>query len=118
MFIIKLALRPWKVAPFSQIFSSLAVGFLLLLMGFLFWIQSSLDPVLDRLKHEQVITAYIGSETPAEGLPDEKVLDSIRLSLGAQAEDAEISMVESAQFLEELRGHYPDLAREIEDLGP
>jgi hypothetical protein len=115
MFVIKLALRPWKVAPFSQVFSALAVGFLLLLMGFLFWIQNSLDPVLDRLRHEQVITAYFGN---GGNETEDKVVDSIRLSLGAQAENAEISVVEATQFLTELRTHNPELAREREDLGP
>jgi cell division protein FtsX len=103
------------MAPLSQIFSAAAVGFLLLLVGFLFWMQSGLKPVLARLQGEQVITAYLDSVTEAKD--EEKIVDSIRTVLGAQAEKSDIRFVTSRKFVENLKGAYPELSRELEDLG-
>ena len=121
MYLLRLALRPWRLAPFSQVFSCFAVGFLLLLAGFLFWMQSGLKPVLARLQGEQVITAYI--DPSIEAKDDGAVLDQIRTSLGAApiapqgASTTEIKLVDRKQFLANIKGQYPDLSRELEDLG-
>lgn len=116
MAIVKLALRPWRQAPLSHIFSSAAVGFLLLLAGFLFWMQAGLRPVLARLQGEQVVTAYLDASVDPKD--EEKIVDSIRGSLGAHAETSEVRFVPAHQFVENLKGAYPDLSRELEDLGP
>jgi cell division protein FtsX len=114
MYLLKLSLRPWRRSPFSQVFTSVAVGTLLFLAGFLFWMQRSLAPVIDRLQNEQVITAYLD---PALDPKDEsQVVDTIRTAVGAHAQ-ADIELVQSDQFVNHLRGDYPDLARELEDLG-
>ena len=116
MFLLKLSLRPWRLAPIGHVFSSLAVGFLLLLAGFLFWMQAGLKPVLARLQGEQVVTAYL--DATVDGKDESKIVDSIRTSLGAHAQSSEIRFVGSAQFVENLKGAYPELSRELEDLGP
>jgi hypothetical protein len=46
MHLLRLALRPWRVAPGSQLISAGAVGLLLCLCGFLYWLQDGLGPVL------------------------------------------------------------------------
>lgn len=114
MYLLKLAFRPWRLAPLSQIFSGIAVGFLLLLIGFLFWMQSGLKSVLVRLHGEQVVTAYLDSSLDPKD--EGKLVDTLRLSLGAQS-SAEIKLVNSNQFMSQLKGQYPDLVRELEDLG-
>ncbi|MCM2324281.1 MAG: hypothetical protein NDJ90_13575 [Oligoflexia bacterium] len=114
MLLLKISLRPWRLATFGQIFSSLAVSFLLLLAGFLFWMQESLKPVLERLRSEQVITAYLAADAPETD--QARILDSIKVSLGAHA--ADIRFVEPAEFVANLKEQYPDLGRELEDLGP
>jgi cell division protein FtsX len=115
MYLLKLAWRPWRIAPLSQIFSAIAVGFLLLLVGFLFWMQHGLKSVLTRLHREQVVTAYIDSSV---NLQDEnKLVDAIRMTLGAQT-TTEVKLVNAPQFIQELKNQYPDLGRELEDLGP
>lgn len=118
MLLLKLALRPWKLAPASQLLSSVVVGFLLLLAGFMVWMQQALVPVLERLQNEQVITAFI--DPSVEAKDSEKILqgvrDSIEISVGAAAV-REVKLVEPAQFLEGLKAHYPDLSRELEELG-
>ena len=114
MYLLKLSLRPWRRSPYSQVFTSFAVGILLFLASFLFWMQRSLGPVIDRLQNEQVITAYLD---PALDPKDEaQVVDTIRTTIGAHAQ-ADIELVQSDQFINHLRGDYPDLARELEDLG-
>ena len=66
MLLLKLSLRPWKLAPASHLFSSVAVGFLLLLVGFLFWMQTGLRPLVARLQGEQVVTAYLDPSVDAK----------------------------------------------------
>ncbi|MCM2278533.1 MAG: hypothetical protein NDJ89_10710 [Oligoflexia bacterium] len=114
MLLLKIALRPWRLAAFSQVFSSIAVGFLLLLAGFMYWMQSGLKPVLERLRAEQVITAYVAHD--AEAAIQASVVDSIRLTLGAHP--AEVKVVEPKDFVANLKSQFPDLGRELEDLGP
>ena len=115
MYLLKLALRPWRLAPLSQLFSAAAVGFLLLLCGMLLWMQQGMKPVLARLTGEQVITAYLD---PTLDVQDEsRVVDSIRMALGAHPESAEVKLVHPEQFIQNLKGQYPELSRELEDLG-
>ncbi len=111
MFLLKLALRPWRLAPFSQFFAALAVGFLVFMIGFLFWLDRGLKPVVIRMQNEQVITAYL--ESAVEAQDEQKVVDSIRTVVGAKAE---VRLVGPNQFVEDVKGHYPELGREIEDL--
>jgi cell division protein FtsX len=113
MYLLKLSLRPWKRSPYSQAFTSIAVGVRVFLGSFLFWMQWGLSPVIDRLQHEQVITAYL--DPAVEAASETQIVDSIRSSVGAHAE---IEMVQPQQFIEHLRNDYPDLSRELEDLGP
>jgi cell division protein FtsX len=112
MILMKLSLRPWKLAPWSQLFASVAVGFLLLAGGSLYWFQRGLEPVIDRLRHEQVVTAFLSADSDAK-----QVSDSIRLALGAHGESAAIESVDAAGFMSELQQHYPELTRELSDLG-
>jgi cell division protein FtsX len=64
MFLLKLSMRSWKIAPWSQFLSSLVVGFLLLLLGFLFFLQKSLTSVVSRLERQQVLFVYIKNTVP------------------------------------------------------
>ena len=125
MLLLKLALRPWKIAPYSQLFSAVAVGFLLLLAGLLFWMQEGLRPVLSHMKQEQVITAYIDS---GANIPDRKIIDDIEVSLGAHAGEASIysrraepawsiKLTTAQQFVEQVKSAYPDLGNDLEELG-
>ena len=113
MYLLRLGLRPWRTALASQAFSALAVGILLCFCGFLHWLQQGLNPVLNRLQQEQVITAYLGSDV--EERDQARVIDTIRVSLGAAAE---VRLVDPSQFIGSLKGQFPDLARELEGLGP
>lgn len=116
MLLLKLAFRPWRITPFSQLFSGMAVGFLLLLSGLLFWMQHGLRPVIQRLRQEQVITAYLAPtvEPGSEG----RVIDEIRLALGSHAERSEIRLVPESEFIAHIKARYPELGKELEDLGP
>jgi len=116
MLLLKVALRPWRLAPYSQCFSAFAVAFLLLLAGLLFWIQQGLKPVLTRLEQEQVITAYVNTSIPQTD--ENKLVDQIQLALGSHAERVDIKLVQADQFVDEIKQTYPDLGRELEDLGP
>lgn len=117
MYLLKLALRPWRSAPFSQVFSSIAVGILLLLSGFLFWMQSGLKPVLHRLQSEQVLTAYVDAALPEKD--ESALLEKVRAVLNVTGEHGspEVKWVGTSEFLKQVKGQYPDLDRELEDLG-
>ncbi len=113
MYLLKLALRPWRLAPLSQVFTALAVGLLLLLCGFMIWMERGLKPVVARLQSEQVITAYLeGNLEPAD---HSQIVDSIRTAVGARAVD--VKAVEAQDFVKELQPQYPELARELRELG-
>ncbi len=116
MLLLKVALRPWRLAPYSQFFSAFAVAFLLLLAGLLFWIQQGLNPVLARLEQEQVITAYVNTSVPQTD--ESKIVDQIQVALGAHAERVDLKLVQAEQFVEQIKQTYPDLGRELEELGP
>jgi cell division protein FtsX len=92
------------------------VAFLLLLAGLLFWIQGGLKPVLTRLEQEQVITAYVNTAVPQTD--ENKIVDQIQVALGSHAERVDIKLVQSEQFVDQIKQAYPDLGRELEDLGP
>ena len=114
MYLLRLALRPFRVAPFSQLFSSLAVGFLLVLACSLFWMQTSLKPLIAKLKAEQVLTVYLSPTAPDQ--TESQWVDQIRMQLGAQSQ-AEVNYVGSNDFIHLIQNQYPTLARELEDLG-
>ena len=44
MYLIKLALRPWRAAPYTQIFASLGLGFVLTVASGLYWLGEGLEP--------------------------------------------------------------------------
>lgn len=114
MFLLKLSFRPWRIAPFSQLFSAAAVGLLLFMTGFLTWMHEGLNPLVARMRAEQVVTAYLNPEITAAD--EDKLIDSIQIALGAHS-ITEIGRVTPEQFIENLKGIYPDLSRELADLG-
>ena len=120
MFLLKLSLRPWRLAKISQFSSALVVGLLLSMVGVFSWIHSGLTPLLEQLQSDEVILAYLTPSGDSQSVEqdDQKLVDSIRVSLGAQAQRVEIQHVNGDQFLEKLKVAYPDLVREIADLGP
>ena len=69
--------------------------------------------MVDRLQHEQVITAYLDSAV--DKTAETMMVDTIRTTVGAHAE---VEMVQPEQFVNHLRADYPELSRELEDLGP
>ena len=115
MYLLKLAMRPWHLAPFSQLFSALAVGVLLLSVGFVYWMERGLGPVIHRLQSEQVVTAYLNPQV--EKKDESRLLDTIRTSLGAHAETAEVRLVTATEFAAEIKSNSPELANELDDLG-
>lgn len=115
MFVLKLSLRPWRLAPLSHLFSAFVVGVLLFFVCFLYWLQAGLKPMVARMQGEQIVTAYL--DASVDPRDESKVTDAIRTSLGAHAESVETRFVGAQQFIENLKGSYPDLSRELGDLG-
>lgn len=102
------------MALWSQIFSALAVGFSLLLAGFLFWMQDGLRGVVIRLKGEQVVTAYLHPTLDQPGVA--KAVEEIRASFPPD-QKVTLKLVEHREFLDGIKGTYPELVRDLEDLG-
>jgi cell division protein FtsX len=119
MYLLKLALRPWRIAPFSQLLSSIAVGCLLFLSGVLAWLHDGLRPVIARLQSEQVITAYLDSSVDAaEG--EAKIMDAIRERLAAAGNGSaplDVRREDGRGFADKISGIYPELSKELRDLG-
>lgn len=115
MYLLKLALRPWRLAPWSQIFSTLAVGILLLLGGFIVWLDQGMKPLIARMQKEQIITAYLSPGLKnKQGTDIPEVVDTIRTTLGS----AEMHWVGSDEFVKHIKENYPDLGAELDGLGP
>lgn len=113
MFLLKLAIRPWKLAPFSQFLASTSSVVLLFLIGFLVWFSSSVSTVIKRLSGDQIVTVYL--ETGSDAAKPGVVTDSIRTSLGSSA--IHIDFVGANEFLDSLAKNYPELSKEISSLG-
>jgi len=99
-------------SPYSQFFSSLVVGFLLLVTGVLVWLQQGLKPVLAHLQNEEVVTAYLAPDVDA--IRESKIVDEIRADLGAHAE---VQLVPTTEFVANIKKQYPDLGQELDNLG-
>lgn len=113
MYLLRLSLRPWRVALYSQLLMALGLSFLLFVTGLIGWMERSIDPILAKVSGEQVLTAYLGpeiSQSEAESMKDE-----IRIQLGAQA--TRIELIDRKGFLERLDSKYPQLRAELENLG-
>ena len=110
----------------SQLVSACAVGILLLLGGGLLWMRMGLEPVVDRLQGEEVITAYVDPSVNHEN--EKELVDQIRVSLGALAvsdgaapsgaavDSFQLKLVTAQDFAGHLKDKYPELYRELEDL--
>lgn len=125
MYLLRLALRPWRVSFWSQAFSAAAVGVLLLLSGLLAWMHQSLGPVVARMKSEQVLTAYLDPALEqSEPGSEKRVVDQIRTVVGSAPERGsrslapEVEAGDPKQFVQRLKTSYPEVSRELEDLGP
>lgn len=113
MYLLKLALRPWKKAAWVQVLSALSFSFFAFLVSLLFWMDRELKPLVQRLRTDQVITAYM---SPGVSQQEETgIVDSIRMTVGAAPD---IQVVEPSAFLDELKQSYPQLSDEIAQLGP
>lgn len=117
MALMKIILRPWRLAPFSQTVSLFSAGLLIFLSTFLLWVDFGLAPIVASMEGRQVITAFL---SPKVAETDEKqVVDSIRMLVGSAPEGrhAKIEARDAAELLGELRRHYPHLADELDSLG-
>lgn len=116
MFLLKLAIRPWKESPFTQAFMSVALGFLLFLVCFLNWLDTALDPVLKQFTNDQVITVYLDASVAKDEEP--KIMDAIRGTVGAAANRlGALEFTPAEGFLKELEKNYPSLTDELKGLG-
>ena len=101
------------MALWSQLFSAVAVGVLLLLVAFLFWMQQGLRTLIVQMREEQVMTVYLDPSLDQDA--EEKLLTSVQALIGSDS-PLEIQLMSAPRFIERLKQTYPDLAREVEDL--
>lgn len=113
MLLLKMSFRPWREAPFTQILSVISMGALLTIAAMLFHLEKGLDPLVQRLQSEQVITAYLDPTVRPED--EGKISDSIRVSLGARP--SQVQVVGVNDFVGALQDAYPELAREVQSFG-
>jgi cell division protein FtsX len=76
--------------------------------------QQGLKTVLVRLKGEQVITVYL--KPSAEAQAERQVLEQVRSIMGPEVQ-FESELVTPTEFLNRLKGPYPELVKDLEDLG-
>lgn len=101
--ILKLALRPWCLHPFTQILSAFVIGFLLFLGGIIFWIHGGLNPILVKLRNEQVVTVFL---KPHLSITEKQKL---KLELESQFRNDSITLdwVDTQQVLTSLSKTHP-----------
>ncbi|HTL11636.1 MAG TPA: hypothetical protein VL588_04070 [Bdellovibrionota bacterium] len=112
MYLLKIALRPWRVAPLSQGLGAATAGFLLLMMGLLIWVDRGLAPAVEHLRNDSVATVYLAP--PAQGETADGPLKAVRAVVGPEVT---ARFVDRAQFVGELKGTYPQLADQLLELG-
>ncbi len=113
MFSLKLALRPWKLQPISQILSFATLSILLLLAGFFASLAYSLPSVRKNLEGDQIASVFI--DPAAEPANLESIRDQIRLSVGSSP--IRVEYIDSDAFLATMQKDQPELAKEIAALG-
>lgn len=112
MFLLKLSFRPWRQTFLSQFISVLSLAVLLFFIAFLLWLQSSLQPIVNHLRSDQVWTVYLKPDSTSQ----EKIVDEIQTQLGASA-NAKIEYVGSGDFIDKIKAEYPELALELIQVG-
>ena len=113
MFLIRLALRPWRQTFWTQLVAMLSLASLLILGGFLLGFYQGLKPIVARINAEQILTVYVD---PSLNSDQEKgLIDRIGLTMGSAP--VQIEMTERADFLERLEKRSPELVKEILSLG-
>ncbi|MBI4925502.1 MAG: hypothetical protein HY843_06210 [Bdellovibrio sp.] len=112
MLLLKLSIQPWKKFPFTYMFAACALAFLISIFSFLFWFERHLNPLIQKLRTEQVITAYLDNSIDQNNQP--KIIDTIKTMLGSQV--IQIKPTTQDEFLKEMQGAYPDLVQEIDAL--
>lgn len=120
IYLFRLAIRPWRMAPLSQVFSSFVVGFLVLLCGFLFFLEQGLRPIVDRLQGEEVITAWVLPEVPASD--EQALLGQVRSAVETtlsrkEARSFDARFTGTDDFLNGIEKPYPELKHQLEELG-
>jgi len=112
MYLIRLAFRPWRMAPGTQILTTLTLGGVLFFSSFFLWAYFTISPVAEKVKKEQVVTAYFeqNMNTSQEG----DIVRSIQSVVGS---GVELSVTSPQQFLKEIEVLYPNLRKELLTLG-
>jgi cell division protein FtsX len=114
--ILKLAWRPWKLLPWTQISGVLTAGFLLTLLYLSTWAQLELAPIITKLENEKIVTVYAQSELPVH--EEETWVDTIRLSVGSSvAHSFETEFIGITEFLQQLEAVDPTLTEQLLSLG-
>jgi cell division protein FtsX len=113
VFTLKLALRPWRLQPLSQILSFATIGVLLLLAGFFASLATALPELRKNLEGDQVASVFLDPSSEPANL--DSVRDQIKVSLGSSA--VKIDYVDADAFLSAIQQNQPDLAKEVAALG-
>lgn len=113
MFSLKLAFRPWKLQPLSQILTFTTLGVLMFLAGVFGWLSRSIPNLRTQLDGDRVASVFLDPSAEADNL--DSIRDQIRVSLGSST--VKVDYVSSDQFLENLANRQPELAKEVAALG-
>jgi cell division protein FtsX len=113
VYALKLALRPWRLQPLSQLLTLFTIGIMLLLAGFFGSLARGLPDLRSKLDGDHVASVFIDPAVESTGV--ESIRDRIRVSLGSSS--VAVNYVDSEAFLSSLRANQPELAREIEAMG-
>jgi cell division protein FtsX len=112
MTLLKLSLRPWFQAFWTQILCALAVGILLFLGAVFGALSLGLEPVLVRAESQELLTVVLDSTQNLD--QEKKTLDDIRTTLGSAPQAV---FTGPQDFIERLGKQDPDLVHEILQLG-
>jgi len=118
MGILKTALRPWKKSPILFSLATLGTSGLVTILALAFLMDAHLKKKAHGLSLEQVLTVYVTPTQADRVIPE--IEDTIRQPVGAQPSSRPIEMKTFTQeeFKKDLEKNYPELYRQIQDLGP
>lgn len=112
MYLLKIATRPWRQSPLAFLVTSATGGVLFFLVGFMYWFDQGIEPVIRRVKGEQTITAFLKSDFPVAN--ESKLEGLVQEKLGKQAS---VAVIGREAFLAEVKTSSPDLYAELGQLG-
>ncbi|MBN22566.1 MAG: hypothetical protein CL678_14885 [Bdellovibrionaceae bacterium] len=110
--LIRIGLRPWKQAFWSQWIASLGMGVLLFGGGYSYWIFTSIPPLMKNLGEQELVMAYLNPD-----VNDQSALQLIAKMRSQFGSSLEMGYVSASDFLKKMKANNSSLIQELSYFG-